>query len=83
MLNNYAAAFEAAGFQLHFHATGDRGARLALDAIEHAQTTNATSDRRHRITHLFLVSPTDVPRFSSLGVYADFQLAPSALTAQQ
>lgn len=32
-LNNYSAAFETAGFQLHYHATGDRGTRLALDAV--------------------------------------------------
>lgn len=79
-LNHYAAAFDAAGFQLHFHATGDRGARLALDAIAYAQTTNNSTDKRHRITHLFMVDPVDVPRFAQLGVYADFQLTATALT---
>lgn len=80
MLNHYAVAFDVAGFQLHFHATGDRGARLALDAIAHAQQTNNTTDKRHRITHLFMVDPADVPRFVQLGVYADFQLTSTSLT---
>lgn len=78
-LNNYAAAFEAAGFKIHFHATGDRGARLALDAIAHARTNNNIADRRHRITHLYMVDAADRPRFPQLGVFADFQLAPSSL----
>ena len=81
-LHAYAAGFEAAGFQLHFHATGDRGTRLALDAIEHAQSRNGSQDRRHRITHVYLVDPADVKRFKQLGVYADFQLSPSSLTAE-
>lgn len=79
-LNQYAAAFDAAGFQLHFHATGDRGTRLALDAIAHAQTANNSTGKRHRITHVFMVDAADVPRFAQLGVYADFQLTSTSLT---
>ena len=33
----------------------------------------------HRLTHLFLVDEKDRPRFKSLNVVADFQLAPSAV----
>jgi len=78
-LNQYAQSLEAAGFQLHFHATGDRGAGLALDAIEYALAQNGLADQRHRITHLFLVDAADRPRFAELGVVADFQLAPSSI----
>ena len=75
----YEAARElsAAGFQLHFHVTGDYGARLALDAIEQADTASGP----HRITHLYFVDPADYPRFAQLNVIADVQLAPSALGA--
>ena len=79
LLNRYAQRLEAEGFQLHFHATGDRGAGLALDAVEYAFRQNELSDKRHRITHLFLVDPADQPRFADLGVIADFQLAPGSI----
>ncbi|MEM6328203.1 MAG: amidohydrolase, partial [Bacteroidota bacterium] len=79
LLNEYARELDAAGFQLHFHVTGDRGARLALNAIEAAQLSNGTQDARHRLTHLYLVDEQDRPRFADLGVVADFQLAPSSI----
>ena len=63
------------GFQLHFHVTGDRGARLALDAIAHS---NATSGP-HRLTHLYLVDESDRQRFGELDAIADFQLSPSSV----
>ena len=55
--------------------TGDRGARLALDAIEEADPASGP----HRLTHLYLVDEADYPRFKQLGAVADFQLAPSSL----
>lgn len=61
------------GFQTHTHATGDGGVRLALDAVEHAQRTNATCDRRHGIVHVECLDPADLPRFSELGVAAAMQ----------
>ncbi|MGB1251089.1 MAG: amidohydrolase [Candidatus Promineifilaceae bacterium] len=79
-LNRYSAEFDAAGFQIHFHVTGDRGAKLALDAIEHAQTQNGNSDNRHRLTHLYVVDEADFPRFAQLNAGADFQLSPDSLT---
>lgn len=68
-----AAAFDADGFQLHLHAIGDAGVRLALDAIEHAVATNPPRDRRPVITHVQLVDPADLPRFRRLGVIANVQ----------
>ncbi|MDM8519861.1 amidohydrolase [Anaerolineales bacterium HSG6] len=78
-LNNYAQTLSQAGFQLHFHITGDRATRLALDAIE--AVNDNQPDPRHRITHLYLVDAADRPRFSQLGVVADFQLAPSSVSS--
>jgi hypothetical protein len=71
--NALAAALEQAGFQIHVHAIGDGAVRQTLDAFEFARKTNGGSDRRHQIAHLELVHPTDIPRFSQLGVVADFQ----------
>jgi predicted amidohydrolase YtcJ len=75
MLSRYSKTLSDLGFQLHYHVTGDRGARMALDAI--AQSNPAPGP--HRLTHLYLLDPADYPRFQELGVVADFQLAPSSL----
>ncbi len=74
-LKRYSKELSDIGFQLHYHVTGDRGARLALDAIEQANPAPGP----HRLTHLYLVDEADFPRFKKLGVVADFQLAPSSL----
>lgn len=71
-----ARELSASGFQLHFHVTGDYGARLALDAIAQA----APEAGPHRLTHLYLADPADYPRFATLGAIADLQLAPSAVS---
>lgn len=77
-LNRYSSALSKAGFQLHYHVTGDRGARLALDAIEQSDPQPGP----HRLTHLYLVDKADYGRFKQLGVVADFQLAPSSIDAE-
>ncbi|MGD9700832.1 MAG: amidohydrolase [Acidimicrobiia bacterium] len=66
-------AFDADGFQIHIHAIGDGGVRMALDAIEHALQHNGRRDRRPVIAHTQLVDPADRPRFASLGVIANFE----------
>lgn len=68
------AALDAAGWQVHVHAIGDRAVRSALDAFEHARGLNGDSDRRHTITHLELVHPKDFRRFRKLGVLASMQM---------
>lgn len=67
------ALFDRLGFQTHLHAIGDRAIRHALDAIEHATTTNPAWDRRATITHVQLVHPDDLTRFAELNVIANFQ----------
>lgn len=65
--------FDADGFQIHIHAIGDAGVRMALDAIEHAARQNGARDRRPVIAHTQLVDPVDRPRFAALGVIANFE----------
>ncbi len=67
------AAVDAAGFQAHFHAIGDRAVHDALDAVEHARRVNGMNDNRHQIAHLQLVRPEDRPRFRRLGVFANVE----------
>lgn len=72
-LPGHVVALDRAGFQVHFHALGDRAVRLALDAIAAARTRNGRSDRRHHLAHLQLVDPADIARFAELEAGANIQ----------
>ena len=63
-LRDHVTQLDAAGFQVHFHALGDRAVREALDAIEAARAANGPTDGRHHLAHLQVVHPDDVPRFA-------------------
>lgn len=67
------AALDAAGWQVHMHAIGDRAVRSALDAVAFARERNGACDRRHTIAHLEVVDPADFPRFAELGVLPSIQ----------
>lgn len=73
VVKDYVAALDAAGFQVHFHAIGDRAVRVALDAVEQAAKVNGSKDRRHFLAHVELIDPADIPRFGRIGAYADIQ----------
>ena len=71
---NFAVAeLDRRGLQLFTHAIGELGVRTALDAYQHAEEVNHSSDRRPRIEHIETISPTDIPRFGKLGVIASMQ----------
>ena len=72
-LPRYVAALDAAGFQVHFHALGDRAVRFGLDAVEAARRTNGNSGIRHHLAHLQVVHPDDIARFAALGASANIQ----------
>jgi predicted amidohydrolase YtcJ len=72
-LRAHVTALDALGFQLHFHAIGDRAVRECLDAVAAARTANGSNDLRHHIAHLQVIHPDDVPRFAPLGVTATMQ----------
>jgi hypothetical protein len=62
-----------AGFQLGFHAIGDRGSRMALEAFAQAEQHSAKRDFRFRIEHVQVLAPEDFERFKELGVIASMQ----------
>src|SRR5204863_691256 len=64
---------DSLGFQVHFHALGDRAVRESLDAIEAALVANGPSDNRHHLAHIQIVHPDDIPRFRRLGAIANGQ----------
>jgi predicted amidohydrolase YtcJ len=68
-----AASGLRSGFQVNIHAIGDRGNRIALDAIESALGLVPRANHRFRIEHAQVVSPEDIPRFAKLGVMPSMQ----------
>ncbi len=72
-LRTLAVERDKAGFQLNFHAIGDRANRVALDAFEAAAKANGPRDRRDRIEHAQVVALSDIPRFARLQVIASMQ----------
>jgi predicted amidohydrolase YtcJ len=60
----------AAGFQIGFHAIGDRAVEMALNAFAAA---NANVGRRDRIEHSQVVDPRDIPRYKAMGIVASMQ----------
>ena len=61
------------GFQVGIHAIGDRGNRVALDALETAIARYPDNPGRHRVEHAQVLTATDIPRFSQLGIIAAMQ----------
>jgi hypothetical protein len=72
-LDTLAAALDAAGFQIHVHAIGDRAIRMSLDALAFARGQNGPRDARPILAHIQLFDPSDLPRFPELGVVGSFQ----------
>ena len=64
---------DSEGFQVHFHAIGDRAVRESLDAVEAARMANGARDARHHIAHIQVVHPDDVHRFAALDVVPNAQ----------
>jgi predicted amidohydrolase YtcJ len=62
----------AEGFQLHFHAIGDRAVSTALDALA-ALPGEQRRNGRHHLAHLQFIAPRDMGRFRALDAVANFQ----------
>lgn len=63
----------SAGFQLNYHAIGDRANRLAMDNFEAAFAKVGGRALRNRVEHAQIVSPQDIPRFKQLDIIASMQ----------
>ena len=81
-LNDMAKERVLAGFQLGFHAIGDEGVQMALDAFAEAEKAarelkakapNGGSDFRLRIEHAQVTTPAQIARFKELKVIASVQ----------
>ena len=70
------------GYQIGFHAIGDRGVQMALDAFAEAEkaakekkvkAANSGDDYRLRIEHAQVVTPLEIVKFRDLKVIASMQ----------
>lgn len=71
--NEVATRADRHGLQISVHAIGDGGVRRTLDGFEAARRANGRRDSRHRIEHIEVIDPADIPRFRELGVVASMQ----------
>src|SRR5258708_40229812 len=70
-LNKKTAERLQAHFQIGFHAIGDRGNRMALEAFAYARSSvpiRSNPDFRFRIEHAQVVAPEDFTKFKGLRV---------------
>ena len=76
-LNRMAIERALAGFQIGFHAIGDRAAQMALDAFAEAERSAKENDKmrdfRFRIEHDQVVTPSQLAQYKKLGVIASVQ----------
>jgi predicted amidohydrolase YtcJ len=74
-LNRVARLLDKHGWQITAAATGDRAARMVLDAYEHAVRSNPAPERerRHRLDHPALIADADLSRLVRLNVIASLQ----------
>jgi predicted amidohydrolase YtcJ len=81
-LNDLTKARVLAGYQIGFHAIGDAGVQMALDAFGEAEkaakerkvkAANGGDDYRLRIEHAQVVTPLQVVKFRDLKVIASMQ----------
>lgn len=61
------------GLQIATHAVGDGAVRAVLDGYAAARAANGPRDARHRIEHIDMLHPDDLPRLAELGVVASMQ----------
>jgi predicted amidohydrolase YtcJ len=81
-LNDMTKERVLAGFQIGFHAIGDKGIQMALDAFAeaekaareaHVKAANGGDDFRLRVEHAQVTTPAEIAQFKALKVVASMQ----------
>lgn len=71
------------GMQIAVHACGDGAVRQTLDGYEAIQKINGKRDSRHRVEHIEVCQPQDMPRFKELGVIASMQTSHAPFSREE
>ena len=61
------------GFPISVHAIGDRANRVVLDIFEELAQSAPQPPLPHRIEHVQIIDPVDLPRLAQLGITASVQ----------
>jgi predicted amidohydrolase YtcJ len=77
-----AAACDKLGLQIFVHACGDGAVRRTLDGYQSVRKINGPRDSRHRVEHIEVIHPDDMPRFNQLGVIASMQPVHAPISSQ-
>jgi predicted amidohydrolase YtcJ len=76
-LNRMTIERALAGFQIGFHAIGDRAVPMAIEAFAEAERSakenDKTRDVRFRIEHNQVITPAQIAQYKTLGVIASVQ----------
>ncbi|HEX6271269.1 MAG TPA: amidohydrolase family protein [Anaerolineales bacterium] len=75
-----AAVCDKMGLQIFVHCCGDGAVRRTVDGYEAIQKMNGKRDSRHRVEHIEVIHPDELPRFKELGVIASMQTSHSPLS---
>ncbi|AVO38918.1 amidohydrolase [Pukyongiella litopenaei] len=70
-----ATEIDRRGLQIAVHSIGDAATERVLDGYAAARRANGDSGLRHRVEHIELIDPADIPRLSDLGLIASMQPA--------
>jgi len=70
----FAALADKEGLLVHVHAIGDRAVTETLNGFAYMRQTNGNADIAHSITHLQIVLPADLKRFTHLKIIPSMQL---------
>jgi len=71
------------GLQIAVHCCGDGAVRQVLDGYEVIQKMNGKRDSRHRVEHIEVCQPEDMPRFKELGVIASMQTSHAPFSLEE
>ena len=71
------------GLQVTVHCCGDGAVRQALNGYETIQKMNGKRDSRHRVEHIEVCQPEDMPRFKELGVIASMQTSHAPFSLEE
>lgn len=71
--NEVAIEADRRGLQIAVHAIGSGAVRSVLNGYEAAAGANGTRDSRHRLEHIEVIDPADLPRIAGLGAIASVQ----------
>lgn len=67
-LDEFCAAVDRAGYDIHFHVIGDAAVKQVIDAMEYVKKENGERNRNTVAAHMQIVDPADFERLKELDI---------------